>query len=464
MPTLRLTNVSGIDLKTNPLNTDGQLLRAVNVDPYHIGAWRKRPGFITYLGTPDNAEVTCMFNFSKNNGTQLFNYRISGGTVYHSVQGTGAWTVSGNGTLTAGAFTSPGILEDTMIIGDGTANTRHTTTGTSFTDTSAGPKAQFFTDFQNRIWAGGTASAAFYSTTGTPTDWSSDSSSIAIPGPGKINQTFKLNDRVVFSKNSGAVFKYDGNILADLATDLGPSSPQSLAKIEGFSFYLNREGMFGLGPSRPEIISNKVEKLIYNDAGSAIVGTIFDNAYGATHRYDYLLSVGTVADDLTNEAINNAVILYDYRLNDFRTYSMAIRPKSFLSYKDNMGSQQLVFGDDNGQCYQMVGTAMTDNGTAIHSVIEGFIHGGAFLEKDWAWVRLLFNPGCEASVQVALSDTFTKDSKRWVDLGQAQNGIVEYHFPSDSRGRFLFYKISDSSISSRFEWFGMEIDATPLQR
>jgi len=464
MGELRLTNISGINLKQNPLNTDGDLLRVVNCDPTHIGAWKKRPGFITYLGTPDNSEVTCLFNFTLNNGTQLFNYRISGGSTYYSTQGTGAWTICGNGTLTNRAFTSPGFLENTMIVGDGTLPSRHTTNGTSFTDTTSAPRAQFWTDFQNRIWAGGTASSEFYSNVGTPTDWTNDSSSITIPGPGRINHTFKASDRLVVPKNSGVILRYDGDNLMDLATDLGPSSPQSLANVEGYSFYLNRLGIFGFGGAKPEIVSNKIESLIYNDAGSAIVGTAFDNAPGVTHRYDYLLSVGSIADDLTNEPINNAALVYDYRLNDWRTYSLATRPTSWLSFKDNLGSQQLIFGEAGGQCYQMSGTAVTDNGTAIQSILEGFIHGGSFLEKKWNWGRFLFNPGCEANVQIALTDTFTKENKIWQSLGQAQDGIVEYHFPSDSRSRFLFYKISDNSSAARFEWYGAELSVDLINR
>lgn len=464
MGIIRLTNLSGINLKTNPLNTEGELTRAVNVDPYHIGSWKKRPGFVTYLGTPDNASISCLFNFTKNNGTELYNYRISGGTVYHSVQGTTAWAVAGNGTLTAGAFTSPGFLENTMIIGDGTANTRHTTNGTVFVDTSSAPKAQFFTDYQNRIWAGGTASFAFFSTTGTPTDWTSDSSSIAIPGPGKINGAFKNNDRVVFPKTSGAIFKYDGGNLIDIATTLGPSSPQSISEVEGFNLYLNRLGVFSFSGGRPDIISNKIEKQIYNDLGSAIVGTVFDNAPGVDHRYDYILSVGSITDDLTNESLSNAMILYDYQLNDFRNYTFPTRPTSWLSYKDNTGNQQLIFGDAGGQCYQMSGTSLSDNGTAINVVIEGFIHGSSFLEKKWNWFRGLFNPGCEANIQVALLDTFTQQSKNWITLGQSVDGVAEYRFPEGSRSRFLFYRISESSTTARFEFYGLECDADIIPR
>lgn len=464
MAEIRLTSISGINNKSNPLNSSGDLLRAVNVDPYHVGAWKKRSGFTTYLGAPDGSEVTCLFNFTRNSGTQLWNYRISGGSVYYSTQGTGAWTICGNGTLTNGAWCSPGYLEDTMMIGDGTLPTRHTTDGTSFTNTTSAPAARYFVDFENRMWAGGTASFAFYSTTGTPSDWTSDSSSVAIPGPGRIQQTFKASDRLVVPKNSGAMLRYDGANLIDLATNLGPSSPQSLGTVEGYRFYLNRLGVFGFGGAKPEIVSNKIEKMIYNEAGSAIVGTVFDNAPGIAHRYDYLLSVGSIADDLTNEPINNAVLVYDYRLNDWRTYSLANRPTSFLSYADPSGSQTLVFGDSSGQCYQFSGTAVSDNGTAIQAIIEGFIHGGSFLEKKWKWIRMLFNPGCEAEIQIALADTFSYMDKPWKSLGQATDGIVEYRFPADSRGRFLFYKISDNSSLSRFSWYGIELDADLIQR
>ena len=436
----------------------------VNCDPYHVGAWKRRPGFISYLGTPDTASVSSMFNFSKNNGTQFWNYRVSGGSLYYSTQGTGAWTICGNGTLTNGAFVSPAVLEDTMLVGDGTANTRHTTNGTSFTDTTNAPKAQFFAQYQNRIWAAGTASFDFYSNVGTPTDWTNDSSSIAIPGAGKLNQIFKSADRLVSSKNSGIMTRYDGYNLVDLATNLGPSSPQSLGTIEDYRFYINRYGIFGYGGIKPQLLSNKVEKQIYNDAGVGIAGTTFNNAPGIAHRYDYMISVGSIREDLTDEPINNALILYDYRLNQFRNYSMAVQPTAFLSFADASGNQQLVFGDGSGQCYQMAGTATTDNGTAITAYIEGFIHGDSFLDKKWNWLRMMFNPGCQAQVSIAITDTFTRQSKDWKTLGQAVNGVIEHRFPNGSRGKFLFYKISDSSRTAPFEFFGVECDADVIPR
>lgn len=464
MGVIRLTDISGINLKTNPLNTNGELLRAVNVDPYHIGSWRKRPGYSEYLTNVDGGSVSCLFSWLKDDGTTLFMYRISGGTLYYSAQGTGAWTVAGNGTFSPGAFTHPGTLENTLILGDGTTATRHTTDGTSFTDTVAAPKGNYFADYQNRIYMIGTQSFGFYSNVGTPTDWINDSTSITIPGGGKLNACFKVSDRLAFTKNSGIAHRWDGDSLVDIVTNLGPSSPQSISSIEDYSFYLNRYGEFGFGGGKPEIISNKVEKQIYNNSGNGIAGNMFDVAYGHAHKYDYLLSVGSISEDITNEPINNACLVYNYQLNNHRNYSLGTMATAFESYTDANGNSQLVFGDASGKCYQFSGTLMTDNGQAINAVLEGFIHGGSFLEKKYNWFRALFNPGCQASVQICITDTFTKQAKTWITLGSAKDGVVEYHFPSDSRGRFLFFKISDSSTSSPFEFYGIEVDADLIQR
>ena len=75
----------------------------------------------------------------------------------------------------------------------------------------------------------------------------------------------------------------------------------------------------------------------------------------------------------------------------------------------------------------------------------------------------MFNPGCSAQVKVAISNTFTKGAKNWIDLGQAVDGVVDYHFPSGSRGRLLYWKITESSRNSRLNFYGMEFDAEVIE-
>lgn len=459
-------NAPDLQLRISPfVGQNSTMIRQVNCDHDLIGALKKRSGYVTYLGTPDTSKVNTLFNWTRNNGTQFWNYRFSNSKLYYSTQGTGAWTVCGNGTFTGGTYIGQTVLEDVLICGDGVGSTRHSSDGTSFTNTTSAPIAGGFENFQGRVWAIGTASNAFYSTTGTATNWTTDSSSILIPGPGKLNGVLKNLDRITFTKNSGAMFKYDGYSLVDMTTKLGPSSPQSIGEVENFKFWLNRLGFFAFGGDTPEIISNPIRRQIYNDRGSGVVGTVFNNAPGGAYQYHYYTALGTVTDDLTDETINNLVTAYDYQLNEWHNHDFGTLPTAFTTYQDASGNEQMIFGDGAGQCYQMAGTALTDNGLPINTTLEYIIHAGRpELLKKWNYLWLYFNPGCNARVQVCFADTFVKGKKKWLDLGDVSSGFVEFRMPDEARSRLMFMKITESSKDSRFDFYGYAYQFDPIER
>lgn len=462
----RVYKLGGLNLRISPfLLKDGDMIRQVNVENDMYGAKKKRPGYATYLSSIGGT-VTSLFNWTQNDGTTFWNYAVSGGTLYYSTQGTGAWTVCGNGTLTNGARPGHAVLENTLILGDGTAATRHTTDGTSFTNTSSAPIANYFDDYQNRIFAGGTSSSLFWSTTGTPTSWTgADSTSVNIPGPGKINSVFKVANRLISTKNSGKIFRWDGFELYDTATDLGPTFHYSVGHIEDYRFYPNRLGVYGFGGVKPEIISNPIERQIYNDVGEGIVGGTFDLAPGIVHRYDYLWAVGAVTDDLTDETINNLILKYDYQLDEWGNWDFARLPTAFGTYVDTSGNSQLIFGDNTGQCYTYGGTTSSDNGSSIQCVMEFIIHDNApETEKKRNYLWLFSNPGNEAHAQIALADSFTHKNLVWEDIGQLTDGFTEYRFPDGSRSRLLFLKITEASRNSRFHFYGWSQDFDPIER
>src|SRR3990167_8080713 len=373
--TTKIYNIGGLNLAVNPmLLQDGDLLRSVNVESDQFGAKRKRPGYVTYLGTsPNGSTVQGLFNWTRNNGTQFWNYNFAGGLLYSSQQGTGAWTITGNGTFNSSGTITNAVLEDTLCVSDGVGSVFTTTNGTSFTAVSASPVAVSLEEYHQRIYAAGTASNLFWSNVGTPTDWTNDSSSVLIPGAGKLAALFKNSDRLIATKNSGRMFRWDSLDLVDLATDLGPTSRNSIAEIEGFKIFLNRTGFYGYGGAKPEIISNPIKKQIYNDAGSGIIGTTFNNASAATHQFRYYASIGTITEDLTNETISYAIAVYDFQQNDWWDYRFANRPTAWLPYRDTSDSQQLIFAAGS-QCFQLAGTATSDNGAPIETVMEGVIH------------------------------------------------------------------------------------------
>jgi len=463
-------NLAGINTYVNPfLKAEGDLLRAVNVDSYPYFAKSKRPGYVTYLGTADGSQVNTLFNWTKNDGTTFYNYRASGSALYYSTQGTGAWTLAGNGTITNGSHIGHAVLDDTLIICDGAGSTRHTTNGTSFTNTTLAPVAVDLAEYQGRIYAAGTSSTLFYSTTNDATNWNTtgtaDSSSLTIPGAGKLSKLFKVSDRLMSAKNSGLLFRWDGYALIDTSTKLAPSSPYSVADSEGYYFWLNRLGYFGYGGDRPQMISNSIQRQIYNDSGSAIVGAVFDTAPAVEHRYNYLCSVGDTTDDLTSQTITNAIQKYDFQKNEWLNYSFYNKPTAWLSYKDASGNQQLIFGDATGQCYTYGGTAITDNGQPIATVIEFSHHGGVpYLEKKWDWFTAFFTPGNEAKIQIAVGDTYTKDRLKWQEVGDCSDGVAEFRFPAGTRGRMLYVRVYESSRENRFTFYGYDVQAEIIKR
>jgi len=458
---IKVLNLGGLNTYLNPLvKNDGDLITSINMDSYPFAAKTKRQGYSTYLGTTDGSAVADLFSWTKNDGS-LFTYKVSNQKLYYSTQGTGDWTICGNGTLSAD-HVGYAVLDNTMILGDGVGSTRHTTTGTSFTNTTLAPVGEFFAQYQNRIYISGTSSTVFYSTTNDATNWAlsgtADSSSFTVPGAGKMGAIFKANDRLVMTKTSGIIDRWDGHSLVDTSTKLGPSSPYSVDESEGYYMWLNRLGIMGYGGDKPQLLSNAIERQIYNRSGSAIVGSVFGTAPAGVHRYDYMVSVGTITDDFTSQTINNAVLKYNFQKNEFLDYSFYNQPSCFHSFVNSSGNQQFIFGSGN-QVYTLE-SGNTDNGQPIESIMEFVVHlGSPELDKEFKSLYGFFNPGCNAKVQIAITDTYTRDSKKWVEIGDFTDGILKYRFPKQKcRGKLLFIRIYENSKDPAFTCYGFAID------
>ncbi len=462
-------DLRGINTYQNPLETDGGIIHAVNVVSFPYGAKQKRYGYSATLGTADGQQVNSLFSFGNigNNAGSMNLYRASGSALYHSIGGTGAWTLSGNGTITNGNHVGNAVLDNTMIVGDGAGSTRYTTNGTSFTNASLAPVAEFFEQYQNRIYAAGTASDLFYSTTNDATNWNtsgtSDSNSFKVPGEGKLGKIFKVADKLVSTKTLGQMHKWDGYSLIDMTTRYGPSSPYSVAENEGFRFFINQFGHYGFGGALPQLLSNAIQRQFYNNTNSGVSNnTDVKTAPAVCHVYDYLASVGTITDDFTSRTIPNAIIKYDYQKNEYLNWSFANKPTAWHSFRYTDGNQYLWFGDANGQVYTVDPTVYTDNGTAIEAeIVTVHHHKMPHVEKQWRWIRLFFNPGCQAKVQIACSNSYTYQNLVWQEIGDCTDGFCEFRFPAGARSRFLFVRVYESSKTSRFIYYGCQISAIP---
>lgn len=466
-PTLRqYYKTGGINTYVNPVQPeqDGLLIHAVNVDNFPLAAKTKRYGYQTYLNKPDSGTVTSLWQWRKNDGTSFWNYRASGSLLYYSTQGTGNWTVAGNGTITNGYHIGHAVLNDTMIIGDGVGSTRHTTNGTSFTNTTGAPLAQYFEQYQNRIHAQGTASTNFYSSANDPTNWqtsgTSDSSSFTVPGGGKLMQSYKVGDRLVLPKNSGQEYQWDGYSLVDLATQRGPASSYAIGDAEGYKMYINRFGEYGYGGGQAELLSAPVQRFFQSYFDGAIVGSEFEGIPGIVHYNEYYASIGDVTDEFTKRPIASAILKHDFQKDQFGMWSFANKPTAFMSAINSLGYSQMYFGDGAGNTFELSGQLTSDNGTTIFSEMVFFFNFGfPEYDKDWNYWRGTFNPGCQARVQIACANFFEYSRLQWKELGNAQNGFVEYKFPAESRSKYLFVRIYDASVTAPWSFYGQSISA-----
>lgn len=498
---LEYFSLTGLDTYTSPmLGKDGVMIHGVNIVTFPLGGISKRPGYTTFLGTFDGSQVNTLLYYPQQSGTQMFLYRASGSQLSYSLQGTGAWTLAANGTITSGNHLGAAILNNIIILGDGAGSTRYTSNGTSFTNATLAPVGQYFAQYGNRIYiTDGTSSTLTYSSYGSADNWSitspADSSSFVIPDEGAAGPLFVAGDRLDITKTKGKMFQWDQNSLVDMTTHYGPTMPWAIGRIDSEIFYTNQYGVFMYDGNQRQLISNAVQRQFYNTAGSGM-GTAqigpTSSAAGASYIWDYFVTLGTVTDNFTGRQINNAILKYDYQKNTFVDWSFSNTPTAMLSYTDANNQKQLIFGDSTGQCYQLSQTSTSDNGKPIASEAvflfsyaaqeQQFSQTSASsvseisYEKKWNWFRAFLNPGCEINVQFAFSNGLTYQHLRWSEAISTTNlvtggiatfadGVLEVRFPNDinnpARSRFLFVRFYENSDNSQWTLYGMAIDADP---
>lgn len=462
----RLYDFKGVKQNLSPFNhQDGDLLTCQNLYSYPYGAKTKRPGYVEFLGTV-SGQVNNLWSWEKPSTGALFLYNASANTVKYSVEGTGDWTVAENGTAGyANAYWGQTSLDEYMIMGDASGSTRHTTNGTSFTNTTLAPVGNQFAEMNQRVLIGGTASILYASELGSAIGWSpsatSPSYSEPIGGQGKIASVRNIGGEIVVTKTGGAIVHFDGYKKFQNPSSEGPSSYLSQAQYAGIWFWLNHNGI-QMFDSKPKLISRGIQDLIYNNTGSAISGGQFSLAPGVVHQEDYFVSIGTVTSSLIPETINSCVIKYNLPLNEFSWYQYANEPTAFHSFIDANDNRQLIFGAANGQCYKVTGTATSDNGTPITASMMGFLTFGApETDKLVNQIDLFASPGCGAKFQVAMSDTLDLNALNWVDVGNLFRGHYRWTGPQGLRGKFMFYRLYERSSDKPFTFYGMTIDVEP---
>lgn len=493
-------NPTGINTWQNPLQTDGQLITATNVVSQGQGIKAKRPGYGTFLNSL-GTQINTLFDFGFQNGTQLMLYAAAGGTLSYSAQGTAPWTQATPGTVMPGSFVGNnvfgGISTGVLSIADGNLFW-NSTDGINFVTPGTYPlNAQWMAAFHGRLYtSNGPNSNIEYSVTNDPTNWqsvgTSDSSEIVAASPGAVAGLFVAGDTLVINKSRGDMFTWDDTTLTDTSTNLGASSPQSIAQIDTLWFYLNQYGIFSFDGVTRTVLSDAIQNYFFNKQNTGIGSAAIGSAVATTHFWDYIVAVGNVTDDFTQRPINNALIKYDFQKNEFLMWSFNDNPTAIHSFADINNKRQLIFGNASGQVFQLDPTNPSDNGKPIPTEMvflfnyanssEAFSQTsasavtGSSWEKDWRWLRAFFTPGCEINCEYAFSNSLDIQRLKWSetintkvgqgDYWQFADGALEIRFQANPnnppRSRFLFVRYYESSPTSIWRFYGQQIDANVI--
>jgi hypothetical protein len=425
----------------------------VNAVTENIGSKTKRPGYVTFLNNPDDAEVLNLFNWNskgilfRRSGTKLYKCLVGTDTTWIEV------TLPVGVTLSPTARMTSAVLSGLIFFADGTnffyCDDTLTCTSTSFTGggaTGANTNPKYLEQYQNRIQAAGCTdnpSTLFYSKFANGTNWVQDLTDPDAAGfvyidtdyNGDILGLKKAYDRTLIFKEE-AEYRYDGS---STPSDINRNTTTSIWSVDAykdFTFWLNYDGIWGYSGTQPSLLS-----IPLNDIIPSISGTDLFKAPGACFDRHYYLSIGTIQiDDIT---VTNGVLDMDFDKSEWFIHDYADKPTAWASYYDANKKNQLIFGDTAGNTYTNF-SGNTDNGEAIQMILRTrrMDEGQPEIDKKYNKIYVQASPYDSLVVQYRIG------GGNWNTIGDLYTTLTKHYFSpliSGSYSRSIEFQIIDNS-------------------
>lgn len=214
-----------------------------------------------------------------------------------------------------------------------------------------------------------------------------------------------VNASLLMHKASGALYLYTGQQITNPLQSANPfySSPGNSTvsafapdQISGIEIFPTRDGVYAYSGGFPTIISNEVWDYIQNADQTNI-----QFAPGIAFKSKWYYAIGTVTDQY-GFTIKNCLLVYDYQLNIWDTYSFFDMPTCFGEFVDANGNLRLLFGDVIGNTF-IFEQGHGDNGNPMDVVLQThFLTWGApDKTKGIDSYLLSTNPGANFQFQFA---------------------------------------------------------------
>lgn len=471
MSKLRVYNFAGINQKQSPLLLqEGELLWSKNLTSTIRGAKTKRTGYSEIGGTFAD-DVDSIYAWLNPTTGAKYYYLYADQKLYYSnvLAGTTTWSEitwgTNGGTVGTGQPTWASM--GSQIFVSGILHSLYSNNGTSFGTMAGAPTNSIdLLPYKQRLYlASGTT--LYASELGSPTGWSlsatNPSFSEPMDGSGLIAGIYTANDEIVIHQAYGQISHFDGFRKYISPSNDGMGYHKSKGNTDGINFYSNNDGVYAF-TTQPQKISEAIEPL-YKLSDVADDSGPFYNNFGATgvaYNERYLLHAGYI----TNPSMGNPptygrvsgyiTFVYDLKYNEWDMWETPEIMHS-LYYDGGIYGQGLLMGSED-RMYQFSESVYSDNGQAITAEMVGMLHFKE-PERDKKIKRITAHasPGCGATFSIAMSDSLNYENLQWYDIGDLYGGVRKWNAP-DLRGKYMYYKLYESSTDKPFTFYGFTVD------
>ncbi len=404
-------------------------------------------------------------------------YSTDSGTTYSAL--TGELDLGFVLNVQGGSRCGSAILNNKLLLGNGSNKTCYTSDGVNFTDIADAPPCKYWIQWKGRVFGIGSPlapSRLYYCRSMDLTSWANDPASVDSGGYLDVSPDFGgggigldvEGDRLIVHKE-GCAYRVApdefGRPVNCMSIGVSTSSHWSIGKSQDFNigYFFDKNGFYEHTGETPKLISSPIQDLV-----EGVTDSSMSDLFGHFFGYKYYCTMGaSVTEDerLGGRTFTNPLFVYDVRLQECYLYTLGHVPTCFASWRDSSDVYNMYMGDTLGNTFKWDGT-YADNTTAIDGEIETWDidFGSPHLKKHYERAWFYANPGCQSNILVGFDDG------DFSSIGDASKGEVQRVFGDEAQNKNnITLRILDSSSTVSSTFFGMVVrvvseTAPPTQR
>jgi hypothetical protein len=447
--------------KVSPKNSVAHALNFVFDDEYGYAKTRKGSTILGSTLSVGNA-VTGIYHYVDSEaGANSKLIATSNGTTYYYDGAAWQTTLSGD---TAGLKTRYETFLDNVVRLNGTDHPK--SWGGSGAWASSGgqldmlhfPNGKFVRVFKDQVTVAGVLGSPDSLFISSPPSsgaisWTSNNREIVVNPEDNSNITAlgEISNTEIIFKGT-AMYRWNNRSLeADVLTEVGCSSQESVCVGGAMMFFFNPKGVWVTNGGEPIRISRRVQKWI--DGMSA---TFYDDVAGYADGEHAYFSIGDCTVD--ERSFTNIVLRYTLETKEWTVLSYANQFRCFTKYTDS-GTEKIVGGTTDSKIFQIESSATSDNGTAINFEIDTheMDFGSRGIIKEIHEKIMMYGQNPE---NVLLSVKI--DDGDWMFLGANEKIVNQFLLNQFLTGHYFKFRVSGVSSNSQYTLKGIELPNVTL--